>query len=278
MDLLSFSNNEYGQIRAIIIDGKPWFVTKDICDVLDIKNPSRTLARLEKKEKRYYTMKTPGGTQNMSIVSESGAYAIIFLSRKETAKNFRIWVTEEVLPSIRKTGAYSLAKPDSYMIENPKERALRWVEEYEEKLALENRIKEQGKLIEEQDKFITEQEEIIFDQKTTLAKQKPIVDFGERLIENETEWHSIGDAAKMLHFPNLGQNKLFQFLRNVGDLIMDGKRKNHPYQRFINKGYYRVLRKEYMDENKDCMCIKYKTQVSNKGLEHITRLYKKYRS
>ena len=97
-------------VRVIMKDGEPWFVAKDVADVLDVSNPSDQLSLLDDDEKGVDLIETLGGKQKMSIVSESGLYAIIMRSRKPEAKPFRKWVTSEVLPSIRKTGGYVSGK------------------------------------------------------------------------------------------------------------------------------------------------------------------------
>lgn len=93
-------------VRVIVIEGDPWFVAIDVCIVLDIVNTTRALSRLDDDEKGLHTMKTPGGDQEMNIINESGLYSLILTSRKPEAKQFKKWVTAEVLPAIRKTGRY----------------------------------------------------------------------------------------------------------------------------------------------------------------------------
>lgn len=99
------SNHE---VRSLTIDGEPWFVAKDVCDVLELGNVSAALHRLDVTEKGINSIDTPGGAQRMGIVSESGLYTLIIRSDKPNAVDFRRWVTGEVLPSIRRTGSYSL--------------------------------------------------------------------------------------------------------------------------------------------------------------------------
>lgn len=99
-----FNNEEFGQIRTIVIDGEPWFVAVDVCNVLEIKNPSDALNKqLEDFERARFNLGRQG---EANIISESGFYTLVLRSRKPIAKPFRIWVTSEVLPSIRKTGSY----------------------------------------------------------------------------------------------------------------------------------------------------------------------------
>ena len=106
------------QVRTVIIDGDPFFVAKDVCAILGISNHNDAVRRLDDDERRGSALPTPSGTQQVSIVNESGLYHLIFQSRKPEAKAFRKWVTSEVLPSLRKTGKYEL-KPKASIIPNP---------------------------------------------------------------------------------------------------------------------------------------------------------------
>jgi prophage antirepressor-like protein len=93
-------------VRAIVQDGEPWFVAKDVCDVLDMGDPSKAVSRIDDDERGTTTVRTPGGPQEALTVNESGVYSLVFTSRKPEARRFRKWVTSEVLPEIRKTGGY----------------------------------------------------------------------------------------------------------------------------------------------------------------------------
>ena len=105
-----FTFNENNKpIRVELVDGEPWFVAKDVCDALTLENSRKATASLDDDEKGVSPIVTPSGTQQMTIVNESGLYNLIFQSRKPEAKKFRKWVTGEVLPSIRKTGKYESA-------------------------------------------------------------------------------------------------------------------------------------------------------------------------
>lgn len=142
-----FNNAEFGNVRTMEINGEPWFVGKDVASALGYAKPRNAIAtHVDEEDKKDAPIRGDlGGTQEMTIINESGVYALIFGSKLPNAKKFKHWVTSEILPTIRKTGTYSItqAKPDSYMIENPADRARRWAEEYEEKLALESKIAEQ---------------------------------------------------------------------------------------------------------------------------------------
>src|SRR5574344_358876 len=103
-----FENKSFGNVRVVEQGGEPWFVAKDVCEILGIANNRDAVGSLEEDEKGVVIADTLGGKQEVSVVSESGLYALIFRSRKPEAKAFSKWVRSDVLPVIRKTGAYSL--------------------------------------------------------------------------------------------------------------------------------------------------------------------------
>lgn len=107
MNELQIFNYEETPVRVIEQDGEPWWVLRDVCRVLGIKNSRDTAARLDPDEKGVYQTDTLGGTQNMTIINESGLYKVILRSDKPEAKRFTRWVTHEVLPAIRKNGGYA---------------------------------------------------------------------------------------------------------------------------------------------------------------------------
>ncbi|NEN92559.1 MAG: hypothetical protein F6K48_28145 [Okeania sp. SIO3H1] len=107
---VSIFNFQESEVRIVSIYKEPWFVAKDLCDVLSLVNVARALDKLDEDEKGVHSMNTPGGKQEMSIVSESGMYSLVLKSRKKQAKIFKKWITSEVLPSIRKTGQYSVGQ------------------------------------------------------------------------------------------------------------------------------------------------------------------------
>ena len=130
--------NFYGKrFRTVIIENEPYFVGKDVATILGYKNPSVAVSKnVSDKYKGVTEMETPGGKQKLVIISEAGLYILAFKSHVPQAERFTDWIADEVLPSIRKTGSYSIQrKPDSYMIDDPVKRAERWIEErkaYEE--------------------------------------------------------------------------------------------------------------------------------------------------
>lgn len=107
-----FSKEEFGKIRTIMLDNEPWFVAKDVCAILGVTNPTMAMDGLEEFERSKFNLGRQG---EANIISESGFYTLVLRSRKPIAKSFRIWVTKEVLPTIRKTGLYQI---ESSNVEN----------------------------------------------------------------------------------------------------------------------------------------------------------------
>lgn len=146
-ELMVFNNEEFGNVRTMEINGEPWFVGKDVAAALGYERATKAISdRVDKEDIDEIPIQDSiGRMQKTPIINESGVYALIFGSKLPNAKKFKHWVTSEILPTIRKTGTYSITqtKTDSYVIENPADRARRWAEEYEEKLALECKIAEQ---------------------------------------------------------------------------------------------------------------------------------------
>lgn len=108
-ELKVFQNKEFGEVRSLIIGGEPWFVGKDVTNILGYKNGSRDINRHVDEEDRGSTeMVSPSGKQMTTIINESGLYSLILSSKLPTAKKFKHWVTSEVLPTLRKTGRYEI--------------------------------------------------------------------------------------------------------------------------------------------------------------------------
>ena len=103
-ELQIFNNEDFGEIRTVTIDNDPWFVASDICKALDIANTTQAMQRLDDDEKSMLNIGLSGGATN--CVNEYGLYSLVLASRKKEAKDFKRWITHEVLPSIRKTGSY----------------------------------------------------------------------------------------------------------------------------------------------------------------------------
>ena len=241
-----FENEEFGSVRTLEINGKPYFVGKDVADILGYQNGSRDINRHVDEDDREKVMIFDGNQDKVSIIiNESGLYSLILSSKMPTAKKFKHWVTSDVLPAIRKTGSYSIqSKPDSYTIEDPAARARRWAEEYEEKKALEAKIEE----------------------------QKPLVEYAEH-IQASKDVIDMKSMAKLAskNGIKIGRNKLFSFLRDRK--ILDSE--NIPYANYMDKEWFQVVESPYTFNNGDVKIIR-TTLVSPKGQIGIIRQLKKY--
>ena len=172
-EIKAFENTEFGSVRGIEINGEPWLVGKDVCNVLNYSNPTKALKDHVDAEDMTFNETLKLSRQSGAwLINESGFYSLVFSSEMPKAKNFKHWVTSEVLPSIRKTGRYSIQqKVDSYMIEDSIARAKRWIEEEEERRNL----------------------------RLTVENQKPMVMLAEERIDKKG-CYSLTDVTKSLHF------------------------------------------------------------------------------
>lgn len=121
-ELQIFENKQFGQVRAIMKDGEPWFVAADVCKALEVGNPSQALTRLDDDEKFTTIISNEGaasGVSSLAFVNEPGLYTLVLGSRKPEAKSFKRWVTHDVIPSIRKTGAYMTPETIEKVLMNP---------------------------------------------------------------------------------------------------------------------------------------------------------------
>lgn len=115
-EIKSFESKEFGEIRTIMIDGEPWFVGKDVAEILGYSNTRKALAdHVDEEDKGVTKCDTLGGTQELTVITESGLYSLILSSKMPNAKKFKRWVTSEVLPSIRKNGMYATDE----LLDNP---------------------------------------------------------------------------------------------------------------------------------------------------------------
>ena len=115
-----YANDEFGKVRVVTIDGEPWFVGRDIARVLGYANPNDALAkRVDEEDKGVAKCDTLGGIQDLVVINESGLYSLILSSKLPTAKTFKRWVTSEILPSVRKYGAYATADTIDKILSDP---------------------------------------------------------------------------------------------------------------------------------------------------------------
>lgn len=227
-------------VRAVVKDGEPWFVAKDVCDALSIADSKSSLRFLEDDEKGVHSMHTLGGTQQVSIINESGLYSLILRSRKPEAKKFKKWVTAEVLPSIRKHGMYATGEKLMELLAQP-----------------ENAIKVFRALKDEQDK----RKEL----EAKVEENAPKVLFTDAVMASNSSI-SIRELARFLHqnHIDIGQNRLFRQLREEGYLCKSGTDHNLPTQRAMELGLFEVKKGAYID-SKGTNVVTRTTKVTGKG-------------
>ncbi|EJR65651.1 phage repressor protein/antirepressor Ant [Bacillus cereus] len=200
-----FNNKELGQVRTVVQGEDAWFVAKDVCEVLDIKNTTQAVQKLDEDE---VTMFNIGGLSgNTNIINESGLYSLIMTSRKPQAKAFKKWVTSEVIPSIRKYGAYMTDQVLEQAVTNP-----------DFAIGLLTRLKE------EKEKLAAAQRQIL--------QQQPLVTFAEA-VQVSTNLISVKQLANLMRQKgiNTGQNRLFEWFRENGYLCKKkGSLYNTPTQ------------------------------------------------
>lgn len=204
-EITVFNNENFGDVRTVRIDDEPWFVGKDVADILGYNNSSKAIGdHVDDEDKGVTKCYTLGGAQEMTIINESGLYSLILSSKLESAKKFKRWVTSEVIPQIRKTGSYHA--PKTYA------EALRRLADEAEKMEA---LQKQNQLMQPKAEFF----DAVTDSKTAIP---------------------LGDVAKILDM-GIGRNKLFEFLRQKNILTYD----NRPYQKYIDAGYFRVIEQKY---------------------------------
>lgn len=204
-ELQVFNNEMFGNVRIILQGNEPWFVAKDVCDCLEHTNPTMALQRLDDDERAKLNLGRQGET---NVINEYGLYSLVMSSRKPEAKEFKRWVTHEVLPSIRKYGSYNMAIPRT----------------------LPDALKAYAGEIEAHNKT-----------KALLEAQKPKVVFADAVNASHTSI-LVGELAKLLRQNGygIGQNRLFERLRNDGYLIKSGSSKNVPTQKSMDMGLFEI--------------------------------------
>ena len=234
-DIQIFNNSEFGDIRSLEIDGKPYFVANDVATALGYSRPADAITQHCKGSVKH-RVPTNGGEQEMKIIPEGDIYRLIIRSSLPSAEKFERWVFDEVIPNIRKTGGYNL--PQTY----PEAlRALADQAEKAEKLLIQNN-------------------------ELQLANQemKPKAEFFDAVAGSKKAM-SMEEVAKILSYPGIGRNKLFEILRNQNILQSD----NIPYQKYIDSGYFRVIEQKY--NVGDEVRINIKTLVFQKGVDFIRK-------
>ena len=214
-EIQTFDSPEFGSIRVVRDeDGEPWFVAKDVLDVLDLDKTA--LRKLDEDEKGVDSIHTPGGEQQMTIVTEPGFYKLVMRSRKPEAKAFQRWVTHEVLPALRRDGGYMVARD-----ETPEQTMARAV------------------LLAQQ--TIDRQKSRIAGLEAENEEMRPKALFADAVAASDGTC-LIGEFAKMLrqNGVDIGQNRLFSMLREDGYLGKVGQNRNVPTQRSMELGLFRI--------------------------------------
>lgn len=219
MNEMQIFNYQNKQVRTVEKDGEPWWVLKDVCEVLEMDTTQlkKVADRLEPDEKGRNLIPTPGGNQETWIINESGLYNVILRSDKPQAKPFRKWVTSEVLPSIRKHGGYLTPEKVEEALLNP-----------------DTLIRLATDLKAEREKRIQLEEQ--------AQKDKPKVLFADAVATAKTSI-LIGELAKLLkqNGVDIGQNRLFDWMRRNGFLIQrKGTDYNMPTQRAMESGLFEI--------------------------------------
>lgn len=238
-ELQIFKNNQFGNVHIVMKDSEPWFVAKDVCNCLEINNSRQALIRLDDDEKSSVILNdgTPGNPEK-SIVNEYGLYSLVLSSRKPEAKEFKRWITHDVIPQIRKTGQYVADIPRTLPD------ALR---------AYANEVEEHNKA------------------KALIEEQKPKVLFADSVAASHTSI-LVGDLAKLLHqngVKDMGQKRLFNWLRENGYLIKrKGSDYNSPTQKAMEMGLFQI--KETVVSHADGhTSVNKTTKVTGKGQQYF---------
>lgn len=234
-ELQIFNNPEFGSVRTITKDNEPMFCLADVCKALELEQVSRVKSRL--KEDGVTNSKVIdrlGREQEATFINESNLYKVIFHSRKPSAERFTDWVTEEVIPSIRKNGGY-IANQEQMTPEQIVANAL---------VVAHNIILQKDRQIEE---------------------MKPKAEFFDTVADSKTAI-SMNEVAKVLNIKGYGRNNLFEFLRE--NKVLD--RWNVPYQRYVDNGWFRVIEQHYQKNGEPIVTTK--TLVYQKGVDGIRKL------
>ena len=244
-DLKVFENSEFGSVRTITVDGEPYFVGIDVADKLEYQNGSRDInAHVDECDRKIISLFDGKQNRKTTIINESGFYSLVFQSKMKKAKQFKHWVTSEVLPSIRKNGGY-IAGQENMTDDELMAKAL---------MVAQNKIAERDKQIE---------------------RMKPKEIFADAVSASETSI-LVGDLAKLIsqNGYKIGQKRLFEWLRTNNFLIKCGSSRNMPQQRFVEQGLFEI--KESNIQNPDgSVRITRTTKVTGKGQIYFVNKFMK---
>jgi len=252
-DLKIFKNEEFGSLRTIEKNGEPWFVGKDVATALGyVRTANAIKAHVDEDDKKFLSPQN-GELENipnrgLQIINESGLYSLVLSSKLPTAKKFKHWVTSEVLPAIRKHGAY-MTDEKAFDITHSKE-------------SLADLLQQAADQLKEKD--------------VVIERMKPKEIFSDAVSTAKTDI-LVGELAKILkgNGINIGQNRLFKWMRDNGYLIKrEGRDRNMPTQRAMNAGLFRI--KETAISHSDGHTTIAKTpKVTGKGQVYFVNLFLK---
>ena len=217
-ELTVFNHEQFGEIRTTVINEEPWFVGKDVAQVLGYQNPSKAITdHVDSDDKLNNESLSSLGQRGGWLINESGLYSLVLSSKLPVAKKFKRWVTSEVLPSIRKHGAYMTAETIEKVLLNP-----------DTIIKLATDLKE-----EQQKRKLLE---------AKVEEDKPKVLFAEAVSTAKTSI-LVGELAKLLkqNGVDIGQNRLFQWMRQNGYLVRrQGNDFNMPTQKSMDMGLFEI--------------------------------------
>lgn len=253
---LQVFNYEGQQVRTVEKDGEIWFVAKDVCDILELTNPSEALRSLDNDERSTLRItegtSISGGNPNMNVITESGVYALVFKSRKPEAKQFSRWVRSEVLPSIRKTG--------TYMTPNAVEKILNDPESFIEMIRAYQSEKERADLLAHQKADLEAQQE----------RDRPKVLFADSVSVSKTSI-LVRDLAKILRqngYPT-GEKRLYTELRRLGFIMQYS---TMPTQKAMEMGLMEVMERTINRGEGDTIS-RFTTKITPKGQIYFINLF-----
>lgn len=240
-DIQVFNNPEFGEIRTVEINNEPWLVGKDVAEVLGYTDTFGAMKKhVDQDDKLVCQIDSAGQKRDATVINESGLYSLVLSSKLPTAKKFKRWVTSEVLPSIRKHGAYMTPETLEKMVLTP---------DFGIRLLTELKAEQNKRKALE----------------ATVEEQKPHVLFSNAVSASKTTI-LIGALAKLLkqNGINIGQNRLFEWLRQNGFLVKRGDNRNMPTQRAMEMGLFEVKESCHLNSN-GCNVITKTTVVTGKG-------------
>lgn len=245
-----FESPIFGKVRTTEINGEPYFVGKDVAEILGYKETAKAIrTKVDHDDKGVSVLDTPGGKQEIIVINESGVYSLVFSSKLPRAKEFKHWVTSEILPSIRRHGAYMTDDILAKTIENP-DFLINLLNDMKQE-------KEKRKALEEK-----------------VQQDKPKVLFAE-CVEASKSSILVGDLAKLLkqNGVEIGQKRLFAWLRDNGYLMRGNSGSyNMPTQRSMEMGLFEV--KEHVINNPDGSIRVTKTpKVTGKGQRYFVNKF-----